>query len=306
MKFLMMGSGGVGGYFGARLAAAGENVCFIARGAHLDAMLANGLRLESGLGDALVKPVNAAADASGFGIADVIFICVKLYDTEAACDLIRPAMGPDTMVISLQNGVDAEQVLVDKFGVETVAGGVTHIAAKIKEPGVIYHGGTLQRIELGELAGGSSPRIDAAVSALEGAGADAEASSDINIAIWRKFVFLVGLSATTTLSGLAIGAVRSDPDRRAFLRAVIGEAVAVARARGIDLPADYADDRVAFADTLPEDMSSSMYHDFAANRPLEVAWLSGAVARMGHGAGVETPVNATVYAALKHRTRNGG
>jgi 2-dehydropantoate 2-reductase len=307
MKFVMMGSGGVGGYFGARLAAAGEEVGFVARGAHLDAMVKNGLKVQSGLGDVCIdigQGAQANPDPAALGVPDVVFICVKLDDTQGACDLIGPIVGPDTLVISLQNGVEAEAILIDAFGAERVGGGISYIAASVPAPGRIAHGGTMARIQLGELSGGTSPRIDACAAAFARAGVDVEASPDVILAMWQKFTFLVGLSATTTLTGLGIGAIRSDPDRRAFLGAVIGEAVAVARARGIDLSEDYADDRMAFTDTLPEDMTSSMYHDFCADRPLEVGWLSGAVSRMGVELGVETPVNATVYAALKHRVKS--
>lgn len=304
MKILMVGAGGVGGYFGGRLAAAGEDVTFIARGPHLAAMQARGLKLESPLGQALIDPVRACANADGLDPVDLVFIAVKLGDTHSAIEACRAAVGPDTVVISLQNGLAADEWLVAAFGAGRVAGAVAYIASKMAAPGLIQHTGTNQRIQVGELAGGLSPRTDRIAAALVRAGIECESVGDIARARWEKFVFLVGLAATTTLTGETIGVIRADPHMRQFLRTAMDEAAAVGRARGIDFAEDYADQRLAFADSLPDSMTSSMHHDLAAGKPLELDWLCGAVARMGVESGVETPVNATVYAALK--TRRGG
>ncbi len=304
MKILMVGAGGVGGYFGGRLAAAGEDVTFIARGPHLAAMQARGLKLESPLGQALIDSVSAFPNADGLDPVDLVFIAVKLGDTPSAIEACRGAVGPETVVISLQNGLAADEWLVAAFGAERVAGGVAYIASNVAAPGVIVHTGTYQRIQVGELAGGLSPRTDRIAAALSRAGIECESVGDIARARWEKFVFLVGLAATTSLTGETIGVIRADPDMRGFLRAVMDEAAAVGRARGIDFAEDYSDQRLAYAETLPESMNSSMYFDLAAGKPLELDWLSGAVVRMGLESGVETPVNATVYAALK--TRRGG
>ena len=304
MKILMVGAGGVGGYFGCRLAAAGEDVTFIARGPHLAAMQAHGLKLESPLGNVLIDPVRACANADGLDPVDQVFIAVKLGDTNSAIEACRGAVGPDTVVISLQNGLAADEWLVAAFGDGPVAGGVAYIAAKVAAPALIVHTGTNQRVQIGERAGGLSPRIDRIAAALARAGIDSESVGDIRRARWEKFVFLVGLAAVTSVTGETVGVIRADPDMRGFLRAVMDEAAAVGRARGIDFAEDYADQRLAFADTLPETMTSSMYHDLAAGKPLELDWLSGAVMRMGVESGIPTPVNATVYAALK--TRRGG
>ena len=302
MKIAMMGSGGVGGYFGGRLAASGADVAFIARGAHLEAMRAHGLRIESaGRGDALVSPVRATDDPAEIGPVDYVVIGVKLWATEEAARAIAPLLGPGTTVLSLQNGVECDDILAGIVGRERLIGGVAFIASAIARPGVVAHLGTLQRVVIGELAGGTSPRVDALRAALAGAGIDAETSDDIERAIWEKFVFLVGLSATTTLMRTTIGPVREDADRRATLRALFEEATAVGRARGVSLPEDFAEDRLAFIDTLPFDMTSSMHHDLERGNALEVAWLSGAVARLGAGLGVAAPVNATVWAVLKDR-----
>lgn len=303
MKVLMVGAGAVGGYFGARLAVAGEDVGFLARGAQLARITSRGLTVESPLGDVRTGPLRAAESAADLGTADVVFLAVKLGDTEAAVEAARDGVGPETVVASLQNGLAADDILIPAFGRERVAGGVVYIAAALAAPGLVRHTGRNQRILLGELPRGRSARLEAVVAMLAGAGIDAELTEDITRARWDKFIFLVGLSATTALTGETIGAIRADADLRAFLRAAMEETVAVARARGLDLPEGYVEERLAFADTLPESMTSSMYHDLVAGKPLEVEWLSGAVARMGAGAGVATPVNATVYAALKGRSR---
>ncbi|MDX1484566.1 MAG: 2-dehydropantoate 2-reductase [Alphaproteobacteria bacterium] len=301
MKILMVGAGGVGGYFGGRLAAAGEDVTFIARGPHLAALQARGLRIESPLGLVRLESVEAVETADGLGDFDVVFIAVKLGDTASAIEASRDAVGPGTTVVSLQNGLAADDLLIAAFGVERVVGGVAYIASQVAAPGVIRHTGTNQRIQIGELDGGISPRIDRIAAALGRAGIDVESVGNITYAMWEKFVFLVGLAATTSLTLEPIGVIRADPDMRGFLRAVMAEAAAVGRARGIDFADDYADQRLAFADSLPADMTSSMYHDLVAGKPLELDWLSGSVMRMGRDSGIDTPVNATVYAALKSR-----
>lgn len=299
MKFAMMGSGGVGGYFGGRLAAAGHDVIFIARGEHLRAIRSSGLHIKSELGDVTVHPAQATDDTATVGLVDCIIMGVKLWDTEAAGQSARPMVGPETTVVSLQNGVESEDILADIVGREHIIGGVAFIASSIGRPGVVQHLGTMQRIVIGELFGGSSRRVEAIHGALVDAGITAEISHNIERTIWEKFVFLIGLSATTTLMRTTIGPVREDPDGRAFLLDAMREVVAVARARGIALPAGYAEDRLAFADGLPGDMTSSMHHDLNRGNPLEVEWLSGAVTRLGDERGVPVPVNHTVYAALK-------
>jgi 2-dehydropantoate 2-reductase len=299
MKFAMMGSGGVGGYFGGRLAAAGHDVTFIARGAHLAAIRNNGLRIESGLGEVTVQPARASDDGATVGQVDYVIIAVKLWDTEAAGRAVVPMLGAGTSVVSLQNGVEADDILAAIVGRERLIGGAAFIAASIARPGVIAHLGTMQRVVIGEPDGGASPRVEGLLSALAGAGVDAEISDDIARTLWEKFVFLVGLSATTTLMRTTVGPVREDPDSRAFLLNAMREVVAVGRAKGIDLAADYADDRLAFADRLPPDMTSSMRHDLDRGNRLEVGWLSGAVVRFGAALGIPVPLNHTVYAALK-------
>ena len=301
MHFLMMGSGGVGGYFGARLQAAGHEVGFVARGAHLNIMKNNVLRVESPKGDLTLAKVRAAADPAALGPADVVFICVKLGDLDGAIAAISPVVGAETAVISLQNGIEAEDRLIAAFGRERVAGGVAYIASAVGAPGVIRHIGTNQRIQIGALPGGEAVPVAKIVAALKGAGIDAEHAPDIRLAIWHKFVFLVALSATTTLTGRTVGPIRADANARAMFADIMTEAAAVGRARGVALAPDFVADRLAFTDTLPEAMSSSMAHDAAAGKPLELDWLSGAVVRLGRELGVPTPANNAVVGVLRLR-----
>ena len=300
MRIAMMGAGGVGGYFGGRLAASGCDVTFIARGRHLEAIRNNGLRIDSrDIGDATIDPAVATDAPADVGVVDYVIIGVKLWDTEDVGRAIAPMVASNTTVLSLQNGVEGDETLASVVGAEHLIGGVAFIASSIREPGVIEHIGTMQRVVVGERAGGSSRRVDLLHEMMLLAGITAEVSDDIERTIWEKFVFLVGLSATTTMLRTTLGPIREDPENRQLLLNIMRETVAVGRAKGIDLPEDYADDRLAFADGLPADMTSSMYHDLKAGNRLEVAWLSGAVARFGDEVGVATPINQTVFAALR-------
>lgn len=306
MRIAMMGSGGVGGYFGGRLAANGCDVTFIARGRHLDAIRSRGLRIDSrDKGDALIHPAKATDDPAEIGPVDYVIMGVKLWDTAEAGRAILPMVGPGTTVLSLQNGVEGDDILAGIVGADRLIGGMAQIASSIGDPGVIEHIGTMQRIVIGEPAGGSSARVAALHEALSAAGITAEISDDIGRTLWEKFVFLVGLSGTTSLMRTTIGPIRDDPDRREMLATIMRETVAVGRARGIALPEDYAEDRLAFVDGLPEDMTSSMHHDLERGNPLEVAWLSGAVARFGRELGIPTSVNQAVFAALKPHAAPG-
>ncbi len=301
MKIAVMGSGAVGGYFGGRLAQAGEDVAFVARGRQLAAMREGGLRIASPRGDLHLQPVRVTDDPAAIGPVDLVFFTVKLWSTEEAARQIAPLIGPDTAVISLQNGVEANDVLARALGREHLMGGVCYIAASLDQPGSVQHGGQMARLVFGEPGGRKTRRAQALLEACTRAkaGFDAELSSDIDRAIWEKFVFIVGLSALTALTRRPIGPVRSDPDTRAMLLEVMREAVTVGRAKGVDLSPDFADQRLAFADTLPPGMTSSMHNDLERGNRLEVGWLSGAVVRLGRDAGIPTPANRAVYAALK-------
>lgn len=295
MKIAMMGSGGVGGFFGGRLAKAGCDVTFIARGAHLAAMREHGLQLESAAhGNIHIQKVNATDDPASLGPVELVIVSVKLWDTEAAARQIKPLIGPDTGVISLQNGVIKDDILRSIIGDKAVMGGVCYVATTISKPGVIHQTGPMQRIVFGEYDGTISKRAEALHAALRKSGVTSELSDDVRRSIWEKYVLLVGLSATTTSMRNTLGPIRSNPQTRAFLFDVMREVVAVGRAHGVALPADFAEDRMAFADTLPVDMTSSMHHDLDKGNRLEVEWLSGGVVKLGTEKGVPTPCNRAV------------
>ena len=298
MKIAMMGSGGFGGYFGAKLALGGADVHFIARGAHLAALRERGLRIEGqdrNAGEPLVlDTVSATDDPAQVGIADLVMIGVKLWDTAAALDQIRPMVGPHTTLVSFQNGVTKCRALREAFPAAHVMDGVAYVATTIDRPGAIRRTGPLERLVFGEFDGARSPRGEALLAFATKGGINAELSTDIRRAVWEKFVFLVGLSATTTSMRHRIGPIRSNPQTRAFLLDIMREVVAVGCALGVALPADYAEQRLAFADGVAADMTSSMHHDLERGNRLEVAWLSGAVADLGIRAGVPTPLNRAV------------
>lgn len=301
MKIAVMGTGGVGGYFGGRLAAKKFDVSFIARGGHLAAIRRYGLRVESAKGNIHLKHVKATDKPKEIGPVDYVLFTVKLADTESAIEAIRPLIGKDTVVISLQNGVDAEPLLSEKLGLQHVMGGLAFIAAVITAPGVIKHTGTMARVVFGELDGTRTPRAETLLAAFRDAGVDAEISDNIEKAIWEKFIFLVALSGVTTVTRKPIGVLRADTDTRALLRAVMAEVAAVARAQGIGIDDAFVDNRLAFADTLPPEMTSSMHEDLERGNRLELDWLAGTVVRLGREFGIATPANAFIYAALKHR-----
>lgn len=299
MRIAVMGTGGVGGYFGGRLAASGEDVTFIARGAHLRAMQERGVRITSALGDATVAPCQASDDPGTIGPVDLVLFTVKLYDTEAAAEAIRPLIGPETGVVTFQNGITGPEVLAARLGAEHVLGGVAKIAAVIAEPGVIRHTGTMAELVFGELDGSRSRRVAALSAALEAGGVQHAVSDDIRRDIWDKMVFLSTFAGLTSLIRLPIGPIREDADTRRLLHDGLAEALAVARAADIDLPEDLADDILGRIDRLPFEMKSSMQQDLEGGRRLELAWLSGTIARMGRDLGVATPTHALIATALK-------
>jgi len=298
MKIVFFGAGGIGGYFGARLAAAGEDVHFIARGSHLAAMKSRGLKVNSPLGDLHIESPQVTDDAAQCGPGDLIVVGVKLYDTEAAADAIKPLVGPQTTVVSFQNGVFAGDLFSDAFGRDKVIGGSSSIAAQIQEPGVILHTGTMASMAFGEWDGTKSARTDAFLAACTGAGINATLFDDINAVIWSKFVFLSSFSGATCRFRQSIGPIREDPEKRALYRQALEETFAVAIAKGVNLKADLVEKRMAFSDGLPAEMTASMYHDLTAGKRLELPWLSGAVVDMGRQLGIETPAHQDFTAAL--------
>ena len=298
MRITIMGTGGVGGYFGARLAQAGHDVHFVARGAHLAALREHGLKVESPAGALHLPQVKVTDDPATIPGADVVLFGVKLWDTEAAATAIRPLIGPGTAVISFQNGVVKDDIVRRIVGDDAVVGGVCYIAATIAEPGVIRHTGSMHKLVFGEHDGRSSDRVQRLAQACAGAGFDHELSPNIRRTQWEKFVFLVGLSGSTATARVPIGPIRSHPRSRSFLHDLMHETVQVARAEGVDLPADYAAQRLAFCDGLIPTMTSSMHHDLQRGSRLEVRWLGGDVVDRGERLGIATPNNRAVLDIL--------
>ena len=298
MRIAVIGSGGVGGYFGGRLAQAGHDVTFVARGRHLAAIRERGLRIESARGDATIH-AGATDDPSSIGACDAVMLCVKLWDVDDAARGIAPLVAKGGVVIPFQNGLYAPQALQRELGRDKVAGGVAYIAATIREPGVIAHTGTMARLVVGALPGGNAQAASRFADACKGAGIDCDASPDIDRALWEKFCFLSALSGTTSLARQPLGVIRADPDLRATFEAAVREAWTLGRARGVALADDAVAKAMAALDSLPAEMRSSMQNDLATGNRLEAPWLSGAVARMSRESNLAAPVSATLFAALK-------
>lgn len=299
MKIACMGSGGVGGYFGARLQQGCHDVTFIARGRHLAAIRKDGLTLESTHGNANLKVRAVEQPAEIGGPVDIVMFGVKLWDTEGAAQQIKPIVGPETQVIPFQNGVESIDRLRKFFPETSVMGGSAYIASRISRPGTIEHIGQMARLQFGALVPSQRPTAEKFLAACKESKLNAELTDDIVRANWEKFVFLVALSSVTAASRAPLGAIRADPDLHWMLEQAMRETWAVGRARGVKLAEDYIETRMKFAETLPAEMKASMAHDLEAGGKLEAPWLCGAVARMAREAGLEAPVNRAVYAALK-------
>lgn len=299
MRIVVMGAGGVGGYFGARLAQAGHDVAFIARGAHLAAMRKNGLRIERAGGDIVVPNVVATDDVSSLPPADVVMFCVKLWDVEQAARLVAPLVARGGVVIAFQNGIDSPEILQRVVGETRVLGGVAYIAATIGAPGVIAQTGTMAKLRVGAFDDRLADRAATFVQACTSAGIDAERTDDIRRAIWEKFVFLAALSGVTALSRQSVGGIRDDADLRATFEAAMREGTVLARAHGVALGDDFLGKQMRVIDALPAEMRSSMQNDLIGGRRLEAPWLCGRVAAASASAGLSAPVNATLYAGLK-------
>jgi 2-dehydropantoate 2-reductase len=299
MRTLVMGAGGVGGYFGAQLARAGFEVVFVARGAHLAALRAKGLKVESDLAPVQLDKVAVDSDPTRLGVADVVMFCTKLWDVEEGGRAIAPALAQDGIVIPFQNGVESHLMLRNVLGEQRVAGGVAQISATIRAPGVIGQMGPFARLRVGSFNAAQAPRVQAFADACKKSGIDVDVVADIERALWEKFIFLTALSGLTSLARQPVGVIRSDPDLRATLAAVIDECIAVARAHNVTLDANVSATTLKLADSLPPGMLASMAVDLARGNRLEAPWLAGAVVRMAREAGLAAPVNATIYAALK-------
>jgi len=297
VRIAIFGSGGVGGYFGGRLAASGEDVTFIARGAHLNALQQEGLRISSPLGDAHVAKVQATDRPQAIGPVDVVLFTVKLYDVDAAAATLGPLIGPDTVVITLQNGVDAVDMVGQHVGAQHVAGGVAYIVAVVDQPGHVRHT-TAQQLVFGEPDGRRSDRLVAFEAACIKAGFQAKASENIQTDLWVKFVRLATWSGMTSVTRSPMGVVRDTPATFDMMMAAIGEVIAVGTARGIAFPPDLMDATIALIKGFPASSKSSMLEDLERGRRLELPWLSGAVVRLGQEADVPTPIHQFITTVL--------
>ncbi len=301
MRVAAMAAGAVGAYFGARMQAAGHEVFYIARGAHLEAIRKNGIKVESAHhGDLHLREVNATDNPASVGPVDMVLFAVKLWDTEKAAEQMKPLLGPDTRVITLQNGVDSYERIAPIIGEERAIPGVTYVVTVIDKPGVIKQASVFQQIICGTHDRRPDARLSAFVDAAKGAGIDIRLSDDIQRDRWHKFIFLSGTSGATAVTRTTMGPILKDPDMRAMLRAIMSETLAVGRAKGVNIDPGYADERLAFADAnVPDSMKASMANDLDRGNRLELDWLAGKVKQLGKELNVPTPVNDTVYAALK-------
>lgn len=293
-----MGTGGVGGYFGGRLAAAGEDVHFIARGAHLDALRTTGLRVRSPKGDIDLPAVNATDDPATIGPVDIVLFTVKMYDVDDSAAAIRPLIGPETAVVTLQNGVEAVDMVARHVGREHVAGGVAYVAAVITEPGLIRHT-ALEGLIFGEVDGRVSTRLAALRDACARAKFEGVLSEHIETDLWSKFARLSVFSGMTSVTRSPIGVLRSDPDLLALLTSACKETIAVARARGVSLPDSVMDEILQMVHGLPPHAKASMLEDLERGKRLELPWLSGGVVRLGDESGVSTPIHRFIATVLK-------
>jgi 2-dehydropantoate 2-reductase len=301
MKIAVMGAGGMGGWFGAKLVAAGNEVVFIARGAHLEALRSNGLTV-SGAESLHLIDIVATDRPADIGPVDAVLFCVKLYDTEPAAKAIIPLLGPNTCVVTVQNGVESADRIGRVIGDGRTLAGAAYFPANIAAPGEIAYVGRIAgkpHIAFGEPGAGPSERAHVLADTYRAAGIDADVCDDTDSMIWEKFCLVSGTSAATALTRQTVGSVRSDPDTRWMLQEAIGEAARVGRKLGIALPDDVESRTLSFIDNNPPNGKSSQLIDLERGRRLELEGLSGAVIRLGRQTGIPTPVHCTVYAALK-------
>lgn len=293
-----MGSGGIGAYYGSLLARAGHDVCFIARGAHLDAMRSNGMQVKSVLGDFLVKPVQVTDNPADIEPVELVLFCVKTPSTEQAAQVIQPLITPQTVVMSLQNGIDAAERIGAIIGIDHMLGAATWISAVIEAPGVVQHFSQFRRIVFGELDGKTTQRAQAVLEVLQSSGATVELSTNIQKILWTKFVFIVAASAVGSLTRLEMGDFRSIPETRNLLTNIMCEVETLARAQNIVLDRDVVEKSLAFIDASSPSIKSSMQRDIETGQISELEAIIGIIGHKGRELGVPTPVSDMVYAAL--------
>jgi len=298
MKIMVMGSGGMGAYYGGLLAQQGNDVTFIARGAHLDAIRANGLQVKSIFGDFTISPAKATDSPTEIGSVDLILFCVKTYNTEEAAKAIQPAVGPQTAVLSLQNGVDAPERIGKIVGVEHILGGMTQISSAVEAPGVVKQVSQFRRIVFGELDGSNSERVQSIDGVFKSTGITVEITEDILKVLWTKLVFISAASSFGSLTRLPMGDYRSVPETRTMIVNLMREVEAIARAQGIALDADVVDKCLKFMDAAAPHIKPSMQLDVEGGRRTELDSMVGVIGRKGRELGVLTPVADFVYASL--------
>ncbi len=298
MRIVAMGAGGTGGYFGAKLARAGLEVTFVARGAHLAAIREHGLRVKSAIEGEWVVRAPAVERLDGLPPADIVLFCVKSFDTEDAAQAVRPAVGPGTGVLSIQNGVDNEDKLARILGPSHVMGGVAQVFTTIEAPGVISHA-LYGRVIFGEMDGKETERARTVLAACERAGIPAEISPHILRALWEKYVFIAATAGMTALTRLPAGVFRQVPETRLMYRLLLEEMAALGRAVGAGLAENTVDTGMRTLDALGPTAYSSLYHDLTRGRRLELEALHGHAVRLGRRHGVPTPMLFAVYAALR-------
>ncbi len=298
-----MAAGAVGGYYGARLQADGHDVFYIARGAHRDAIAKNGLTIESVHGNLHLPKVNVTDDPKTVGPVDVVLFAVKLWDTEKAAAQAKPLVGPNTRVITVQNGVDSVERIAPILGADQATGGAAYIATVIEQPGVIKHSSQFATLHFGRADKKPDAVLDAFVAAGKKAKCDIDLSKDIQVERWEKFIFLTAMAGTTASRRSTIGPVIAKPEGLAFFRALMEEARAVGKASGVEVPASYIESRMEFLTTkVPAGMKASMAHDLERGNRLELDWLNGKVAALGRQYGIPTPASDDVVAKLEsHR-----
>jgi len=299
MKIVIMGTGGVGGYYGGLLARSGEDVIFIARGPHFQAIREKGLQIRSVLGDFTVSPARVTDSPHGIGPADLIIVAAKTYHTEEVAELIKPVVGPETVVMPLQNGVDAAERIGAVIGGEHLVGGTTWLSAAIEAPGIIGHYSPFRRIVFGELNGTITSRGQRIYDALSRSGATVELVENIRTILWTKYVFISAISALGCMTRVTSGEYRQIPETRGVLTDAMSEIAAVAHARGIPLETDVVEKTLSFFDASAPGLKPSMQRDVEAGRTSELESMIGYVVRSGEQLGVPTPVMRFAYAVLK-------
>ncbi|MGE5124475.1 MAG: 2-dehydropantoate 2-reductase [Acidobacteriaceae bacterium] len=303
MHILVFGAGGVGGYFGGRLAQAGERVTFVARGGHLQAILGNGLHVESIKGDFTIQPVNATDDPSQVDGVDAVLMCVKTWQVTKAGKAIIPLLNRDTFVVPLENGVEAPSQLAEILGREHVLGGLCRIASHIASPGHIQHTGIEPYVAFGELDKRLTTRAQDLKQAFEGAGVWVEIPPDINVAMWQKYLFISTVSSIGAVTRVPIGDFRSHPETRQMMERALQDCYSLALAHGVQLPPESVANTLAFIDSLPPETIASMHRDIIEGCPSELDSQVGAIVQMGQMYNVSTPVHTFIYHSLLPQER---